>query len=130
MFPLTVSIMMLFTYLTLANARIHTLRVAHQERGILTLSFDPSAPGNRSIQLLSTTRAGYQPGWLHNRGKYLYSVSRTHFPDKSSTSGGIFAFKKLPNGRLELSDVVASHGDGGVYLDISIDGKTLSSANM
>ncbi|KAL5611171.1 hypothetical protein FOBRF1_007288 [Fusarium oxysporum] len=122
--------MMLFTYLTLANARIHTLRVAHQERGILTLSFDPSAPGNRSIQLLSTTRAGYQPGWLHNRGKYLYSVSRTHFPDNSSTSGGIFAFKELPNGRLELSDAVASHGDGGVYLDISIDGKTLSSANI
>ncbi|KAF4337593.1 cytochrome p450 3a17 [Fusarium beomiforme] len=45
-------------------------------------------------------------------------------------NGGIFAFKKLPNGRLELSDAAASHGEGGVYLDISRDGKTLSAANI
>jgi 6-phosphogluconolactonase (cycloisomerase 2 family) len=130
MHRLTAFTTILLTYLVLANAHIHTLRVAHQKRGILALSFNPSAPRNRSIQLLTTTRAGYQPGWLHNRGDYLYSVSRTYFPDNSSTSGGIFAFKKLANGRLQLSDAVASHGKGGVYLDISTNGKTLASANM
>jgi 6-phosphogluconolactonase (cycloisomerase 2 family) len=130
MFPITIFTIMLLAYEAWAKSQVHTLRVAHQERGILTLSFDPSEPRNRSIQLVGTTQAGYQPGWLHNRGEYLYSVSRTHFPDNSSTSGGIYAFRKLSNGRLELHDAVASYGDGGVYLDISRNGKTLSSANM
>ncbi|KAF5636251.1 uncharacterized protein FTJAE_6148 [Fusarium tjaetaba] len=129
MFSLTLLIMLL-AYAACAKSQVHTLRVAHQERGILTLSFDPTEPRNRSIQLVGTTQAGYQPGWLHNRGEYLYSVSRTHFPDNSSTSGGIYAFRKLPNGFLELRDAVASHGDGGVYLDISRDGRTLSTANI
>ncbi|SCV34261.1 uncharacterized protein FFB14_04742 [Fusarium fujikuroi] len=129
------SILAVFTVILLssgvwAKPHVHILRVANQERGILTLGFYPSEPSNRSIQLVGTTEAGYQPGWLYARGEYLYSVSRTHFPDNSSTSGGIFAFKKLPNGFLELSDAVASRGDGGVYLDISRDGKTLSSANI
>ncbi|EWG55257.1 hypothetical protein FVEG_17483 [Fusarium verticillioides 7600] len=121
---------MLLAYGACATSQIHILRVAHQERGILTLSFDPSKSRNRSIRLVGTTEAGYQPGWLHSRGEYLYSVSRTHFPDNSSTSGGIYAFRKLHYGGLELHDAVASHGDGGVYLDISRDGKTLSSANI
>ncbi|KAF5969474.1 putative isomerase YbhE [Fusarium bulbicola] len=130
MFSLAVIIIMLLAYEAVAESQIHILRVAHQERGILTLDLNPSEPRNRSIQLVGTTRAGYQPGWLHNRGGYLYSVSRTYFPDNSSTSGGIYAFRKLPNGCLELHDAVASHGDGGVYLDITRDGKTLSSANI
>ncbi|KAF4435192.1 hypothetical protein FACUT_7380 [Fusarium acutatum] len=130
MVSLTVFIIMLLAYGAWAKSQIHILRVAHQERGILTLGFNPSEPINRSIQLVGTTQAGYQPGWLHSRGGYLYSVSRTHFPDNSSTSGGIYAFRKLPNGRLELYDAVTSHGDGGVYLDIARDGKTLSSANI
>ncbi|KAG5751176.1 hypothetical protein H9Q70_006188 [Fusarium xylarioides] len=130
MFLLTVFVIMLLAHGAWAKPQIHILRVAHQERGILTLGFNPSEPRNRSIQLVGTTQAGHQPGWLHSRGEYLYSVSRTHFPDNSSTSGGIYAFRNLPNGRLELHDAVASHGDGGVYLDISRDGKTLSSANI
>ncbi|KAF5585058.1 hypothetical protein FPANT_7639 [Fusarium pseudoanthophilum] len=130
MFSSPVFVIMLLAYEAWAKPQNHILRVAHQERGILTLSFDPSEPRNRSIQLVGTTQAGYQPGWLHSRGEYLYSVSRTHYPDNSSTSGGIHAFRKLPNGRLELHDAVASYGDGGVYLDISRDGKTLSSANI
>ncbi|KAF5530641.1 hypothetical protein FMEXI_13416 [Fusarium mexicanum] len=130
MFSLTVIIIMLLTYGALAKSQIHILRVAHQERGLLTLAFNPSEPRNRSIQLVGTTRAGYQPGWLHSTGEYLYSISRTHFPNNSSMSGGIYAFRKLPNGCLEIYDAVASHGDGGVYLDISRDGKTLSSANI
>ncbi|KAF5615422.1 hypothetical protein F52700_13392 [Fusarium sp. NRRL 52700] len=121
---------MLLTYVAWVKSQKHILRVAHQERGLLTLSFDASEPRNRSIQLVGTTKAGYQPGWLHSRGQYLYSVSRTHFPNNSSTSGGIFAFRKLPNGRLKLHDTVASYGDGGVYLDVSKDGRTLSSANI
>ncbi|CCT69442.1 uncharacterized protein FFUJ_05329 [Fusarium fujikuroi IMI 58289] len=130
MFILTVFTVILLSSGVWAKPHVHILRVANQERGILTLGFNPSEPSNRSIQLVGTTEAGYQPGWLYTRGEYLYSVSRTHFPDNSSTSGGIFAFKKLPNGFLELSDAVASRGDGGVYLDISRDGKTLSSANI
>lgn len=130
MHPLAIFITVSLTYVAFASAHVYTLRVAHQKRGILTLSFNPSAPSDKSIQLLTTTEAGYQPGWLHNKGEYLYSVSRTYFPDNSSTSGGLFAFKKLANGRLEQSDAVASHGESGVYLDISPDGETLSSANM
>ncbi|KAF5584211.1 uncharacterized protein FSUBG_12845 [Fusarium subglutinans] len=130
MFSLTVFVIMLLASSAWAKSQIRILRVAHQEQGILTLAFNPSGPRNGNIQLVGTTQAGYQPGWLHSRGEYLYSVSRTHFPDNSSTSGGIYAFRKLPNGCLELHDAVASHGDGGVYLDISRDGKTLSSANI
>lgn len=130
MFLLIIFIIILLTYGAWAKSHIHIVRVAHQERGILTLGFNSSEPSERSIQIVDTTQAGYQPGWLNKRGEYLYSVSRKHFPDNSSTSGGIFAFRKLPNGCLELSDAVASRGDGGVYLDISRDGKTLSSANM
>ena len=120
----------LLTYVSLVNAKGYILRVAHQKRGILTLSFDPSASRNKSIQLLTTTNAGYQPGWLHSRGKYLYSVSRTYFPGNYSTSGGIFIFKKSANGRLELFDSVPSYGNSAVYLDITPNGKTLSVANM
>ncbi|KAF5980742.1 hypothetical protein FCOIX_4646 [Fusarium coicis] len=112
MFSLTVCIILLLAYGAWATSQIHILRVAHQERGILTLSFDPSELRNRSIQLVGPTQAGSQPGWLRSRRGYLYSISRTHFPHNSSTSGE------------------ASYGDGGVYLDISRDGKTLSSANI
>ncbi|KAF5670728.1 hypothetical protein FCIRC_8894 [Fusarium circinatum] len=130
MFSLTVIITMLLSYGAWAKSQIHILRVAHQERGILTLAFNPSEPRSRSIRLVGTTQAGYQPGWLHSRGEYLYSVSRTHFPDNSSTSGGIYAFQKLPNDSFELHDAVASQGDGGVDFNISRDGKTLSVANI
>ncbi|KAF4960733.1 hypothetical protein FGADI_748 [Fusarium gaditjirri] len=130
MFPLTVFFITLLTFGIWAKSDVYILRVAHQKRGILTLSFDPSEPRDRAIQLLATTQAGYQPGWLYHREDYLYSVSRTQFPDNSSTSGGIFAFRKLPNGHLEPSDAVASQGEGGVYLDISRDGKMLSTANI
>ncbi|RGP81466.1 hypothetical protein FLONG3_404 [Fusarium longipes] len=130
MYLLEIFTTMLLTYVALVDARIFTLRVAHQRRGILTLSFNSSAPRDRSIQLLTTTKAGYQPGWLHSRGEYLYSVSRTHFPYNYSTSGGIFAFKKLSEGRLDLSDAVPSYGASGVYLDISTNGRTLSAANI
>ncbi|KAF5007929.1 hypothetical protein FDECE_5845 [Fusarium decemcellulare] len=99
------------TCLTLVSSSPFTLRVAHQERGILTLSFDPAKTADTSLELLSTTPAGY-------------------FPDNSSTSAGIFAFEKLPGGQLKLLDTEISHGDGGVFVDVTPDGKTLASANI
>ncbi|KAF5027059.1 hypothetical protein F66182_828 [Fusarium sp. NRRL 66182] len=118
------------TALTLANSHPFTLRVAHQQRGILTLSFDPTKSAGNSLEVLTTTPAGIRPGWLHSRGKHLYSVSRTFFPDNSSTSAGIFAFEKQAGGRLRLLDTAVSHGDGGVFVDVSPNGKTLATANM
>lgn len=113
-----------------ATANLRTLRVAHQKRGILTLSFDPSSPPEESLKLLSTTQAGHEPGWLRSRGDKLYSISRTQSPTSNSDSAGIFIFDKLTDGRLHLVDTASSHGNGGVFIDISPDGKTLASANM
>lgn len=113
-----------------ASTNLIKLRVAHQERGILTLSFDPSQPPDKSLQLLTTTQAGYKPGWLHATETHLYSISRTQFPDNSSTSAGIFAFEKQSGGSLRLLDSESSHGNGGVFVDITPDRKTLASANM
>lgn len=121
---------MLEIYTVISASILQTLRVAHQERGILTLSFDRTKPSESSIRLLSTTQAGFKPGWLCSREDKLYSISRTHFPTHHSTSAGIFVFEKLPHGPLELLDTAKSHGEGGVFVDISPDGNILASANM
>ncbi|KAH7309751.1 Lactonase, 7-bladed beta-propeller-domain-containing protein [Stachybotrys elegans] len=118
------------TCATLVESNPRILRVAHQERGILTLGFDPSNEPGESLQLLSTTQAGYRPGWLHAIGNRLYSISRTHFPNDSFVDAGIFKFEKLPNGLSEIIDSTSSHGEGGVHLDTSRDGRTLASTNI
>ncbi|KAH8880498.1 putative isomerase YbhE [Thozetella sp. PMI_491] len=118
-----------------SGAGIHTLRVAHQEKGILTLTFDPNASPETSLQVIDTTPAGARPGWLSTHGNLLCSISRTNFPDNSSTSGGIFIFKKTdgssasPGGLVPLSST-SSNGLGGVYCEISNNGQFLAAANI
>ncbi|KAI1269244.1 Lactonase, 7-bladed beta-propeller-domain-containing protein [Xylariaceae sp. FL1019] len=133
--------MLAFAYVILAtvataapvlDAPLSTLRVAHQERGLLTFTFDPSKSVSESLQLQSTTYAGYKPGWLHSRGDNLYSVSRTYYPSNSSNSGGLFLFDTASDGGAAVQSLgsVSSHGLGGVFCDISRDGRTLSAANI
>jgi 6-phosphogluconolactonase (cycloisomerase 2 family) len=83
-----------------------------------------------SLQMISTTEAGYRPSWLHSKGKYLYSLSRSHFPDNSSLNAGIFCFEKYPGGHLHLLNTSTAPGDGGVYMDTNPHGTMLASANM
>lgn len=108
------------------------LRIAHQERGILTFSFDPTKSSSRSLELLGTAQAGVRPGWLHARNNLVYSVSRTNYPNNSSSSGGVFSFDKHVEdpGALSLVTSQSSNGLGGVFCDITRDGRTLSAANM
>ncbi|KAL6791502.1 Lactonase, 7-bladed beta-propeller domain-containing protein [Trichoderma sp. SZMC 28013] len=108
------------------------LRIAHQERGILTFSFDHSKSSSRSLELLSTTQAGFRPGWLHWRDSLLYSVSRTGYPNNLASSGGVFSFNKKAEDSGDLSLVISqsSHGMGGVFCDVTRDGRTLSVANI
>lgn len=106
------------------------LYVALQNRGILTLEFNPSESISTSIRILDTTQAGYHPQWLRLNGDKLYSVSRTEFPEANDTSGGLFSFDRSEGGALNLLNNVTSGGLGGVYCDISRDGRTLTAANM
>lgn len=43
------------------DSELPMLRIAHQERGILTFSFDPSKSLSRSLELLSTVQASIRP---------------------------------------------------------------------
>lgn len=105
-----------------------------QSRGILTLSFDPSKSVDDSIRILSTnTDAGYLPGWITQYKDNLYTVSRTQYPTLSSVDGGVFAFHRAEDdghSNLERLNSVSSGGQGGVYVDVSRDGRTISVANM
>lgn len=109
--------------------------VAQQNTGILELSFDPDKGPDDSLSVVATTIAGTQPQWLKSYKDKIYSISRTGFPTNSSTSGGIFAFRK-PHGPatrgtpLTLQDTETSNGQGGVHCDVSSDGKTLAAANI
>ncbi|KAL7917196.1 Lactonase, 7-bladed beta-propeller domain-containing protein [Trichoderma austrokoningii] len=114
------------------DCELPVLRIAHQERGILTFSFDTNKSSNKSLELLSTAQAGVKPGWLHWRDNSIYSVSRTNFPNNYSNSGGVFYFdRQVKNpGALSLVTTQSSNGLGGVYCDIAKDGRTLSVANI
>ncbi|KAL7907546.1 Lactonase, 7-bladed beta-propeller domain-containing protein [Trichoderma velutinum] len=114
------------------NGGLPMLRIAHQERGILTFSFDHSKSSNTSLELLSTAQAGVRPGWLHWHDSLLYSVSRTDYPNNSSSSGGVFSFDKQVEdpGALSLVKSQSSNGLGGVFCDVARDGRTLSVANI
>ncbi|KAL7782742.1 Lactonase, 7-bladed beta-propeller domain-containing protein [Trichoderma afarasin] len=114
------------------HRELSMLRIAHQERGILTFSFDRSKSSSRSLDLLGTTQAGFRPGWLHLRDNLLYSVSRTSYPNNCSSSGGVFSFNKNTEDPDALSFVLSqsSNGMGGVFCDVARDGRTLSVANI
>ncbi|KAF7561369.1 hypothetical protein G7046_g2802 [Stylonectria norvegica] len=108
-----------------------TLNIAHQSRGIISVEFDPQKSSQDSLKVLTTTQAGFQPGWLCSRDDTLYSVSRSHYPDSTSESGGLFAFSENHHtGKKQPIDNVSSKGNGGVYCDISKNGKVISVANI
>lgn len=108
-----------------------TLIVAHQEKGLLRLGFDPSKPSGESVHLIGSSQAGYKPGWLCAKDDTLYSVSRTKYPNANSSSGGVFAFMTTAENQNLLSNGdVSSNGEGGVYCDVSLDGRVLAVANM
>ncbi|KAF3070233.1 Uncharacterized protein CFAM422_006597 [Trichoderma lentiforme] len=114
------------------HRELSMLRIAHQERGILTFSFDHSKSSSRSLDLLGTTQAGFRPGWLHLHDNLIYSVSRTSYPNNRSSSGGVFSFDKNAEDPDALSLVISqsSNGMGGVFCDVARDGRTLSVANI
>lgn len=109
--------------------------VAQQNTGILDISFNPDFGPNDSLSVIATIDAGTQPQWLTEYKDKIYSVSRTSFPDNTSTSGGIFAFKRfrIPvQGAkpLVLFDTETSNGQGGVHCDVNHDGTILAAANI
>ena len=107
-----------------------TLFVAHQARGILTLSFDPSKVASESLKVIETnTQGGYRPQWLTFAGDQLYSLSRQQFPNASSVDGGIYSFERYGTA-FKFQNAVDSGGDGSVYVDVSPDKRTLAAANM
>ncbi|RVX65988.1 hypothetical protein B0A52_09914 [Exophiala mesophila] len=111
------------------------LYVAQQNTGILDVSFNPDLGANDSLSILATIEAGTQPQWFAEYKDKIYSVSRTGFPDNSSTSGGIFAFKRSPkpaqgSDSLILFDTETSHGQGGVHCDVNHDGTIIAAANI
>lgn len=114
------------------------LYVADQERGILTLQFDPSKPAQSSLSVLATTYGGFMPGWLTTHNDKIYTVSRTQFPTVNSTSGGVFSFKPHDGQArscakgfgLTLLSNASSEGLGSVACDVSRDGRTIAVANM
>lgn len=109
----------------------HTLLVAHQTDGLITVKFDPSESILNSLRVSHSTRAGFQPGWICNRDEFVYAVSRTQYQHNDSESGGVFSFKESrQNGDLRPLGDVSSNGKGGVYCDISKDGKMLAATNM
>jgi 6-phosphogluconolactonase (cycloisomerase 2 family) len=113
-----------------SNAHSHTLTVAHQELGLLTVAFDASS-SDPSLRLVSTTAAGVRPGWLCSRGKNIYSVARTGYPDGKAEAGALFAYKAAcTNKTLKHIGDVSSRGEGACHCDVSPDGRLVAVANM
>jgi 6-phosphogluconolactonase len=110
--------------------------VALQSTGILEISFDPDQDVNGSLSISRyNTDAGVRPGWLTSYQDKFYSISRTDYPIEGIESGGVFAYQEPtlsapPFTNLTLLDKTSSHGEGGVYVDVSPDGRTLAAANI
>lgn len=121
----------------MAVESLRTLYVALQSTGILELSFDPNENDtNKALSVISTfSKAGKMPGWLASYQDKIYSISRLHYPDESSESGGLFAFQQskfssVSGTGLNLVNEQSSTGKGGVHIDISPDGRILAAANI
>lgn len=108
------------------------LYIALQSTGLVEVAFDPEKPLEESMSVTSTcTKAGYKPNWVLPHKDKVYSVSRTNFPYKGSSSGGIHAFRKGgPRAGLEPINHVSSRGEGGCHLEVSPDGKAIVVANI
>lgn len=107
--------------------------VAPQSTGIVEVSFNPTRDGNDSLSITSyTTNAGHRHGWPESYGNFIYSISRTQFPDEDSESAGIFVFSqdRTSSNNLTRLDSETSNGEGGVYCDVSPDGRILVCANI
>ncbi|KAJ9611132.1 hypothetical protein H2200_004315 [Cladophialophora chaetospira] len=104
--------------------------VALQSTGILGIDFDPSKDVNHSLTITSTTNAGFQVNWITPYEDKIYSISRSHYPDNATMSGGVFEFEEASEMDLILLGSRSSNGEGGVFLDVSPDGKTLAAANI
>lgn len=116
--------------LTTSNSHPHTLTVAHQELGLLTVEFDASSEYS-SLRLIGTTPAGVRPGWLCSRGKNIYAVARTGYPDDRAEAGAVFAYQNsCANTTLKLIGAVSSQGEGACHCDVSPNGRILTIANM
>lgn len=107
-----------------------------QDQGILTLLFDPSKPASQSLEIIRTDNAaGSNPQWVTQYETNIYSVSRQDFSVTDTNDGGIFAFARhwdwsWGSSSLKQLDAIESGGKGGVFCDVSRDGRTLSAANM
>lgn len=104
--------------------------VALQSTGILGIDFDPSKDVKHSLIITSITNAGFQVNWVTPYKDKIYSISRSHYPDNATMSGGVFEFEGASETDLTLIDSRSSNGEGGVFLDVSPDGKTLAAADI
>jgi 6-phosphogluconolactonase len=107
--------------------------VALQSSGILEIDFDPSKPANNSLSISKyNTNAGYQVNWITGYRDRIYSISRSHYPNASIPTAGVFAFEQPNAGsamNLTLLNSRTTYGNFGVYLDVSPDGRTLAAAS-
>lgn len=108
----------------------HILTVAHQNRGLLSIAFDPTSCGP-SLRIIETTPGGFRPQWLCRSGKNVYSLARTQYPKAGDKEAGVYGFETTCKlGHLEPIGDVSSDGDGATHCGISPDGRLLGVANM
>lgn len=109
------------------NHTKHTLYLALQSTGVLRLSFDPNLEPDNALVVVDQIEAGIMPGWLTLHGNKLYSISRTNSTNPSS--GEVFAFQTKHSG-IEKFALTSAHGEGGVHIEVSPNGKILAAATI
>lgn len=107
--------------------------IALKSTGIVDISFDPNKGIEGSLTINAKTPAGTQTNWLAASKDNIYAISRLDYPDESSESGGIFAYRKSDTSNdasLTLLNDQKSNGKGGVHCEVSPDGTMLAAANI
>jgi 6-phosphogluconolactonase len=109
--------------------------VAHQIKGIIEVAFDPEKESGSSLSIVNiNTNAGKQPQWLIPNGNKIYGISRTAYPDDTAKDGGVFVFNKPDQSStgtpFKLISSRTSHGQGGVHVDVSPNGRMLCAVNI